>query len=85
MYHTTISWHLLALFLAVVLNIHPFNQTPVLQFQPICSDLCNLPPNRIPLKFSFTVAKFENVYSSPQWKANCVFKLGLLQYEKCYP
>jgi len=37
----------LILFFAFLLNIHTFNQTPVLQFKPICSDLCNLPPNRI--------------------------------------
>jgi len=38
----------LILFFAFLLNIHTFNQTPVLQFRPVCSDLCNLPPNRIP-------------------------------------
>jgi len=39
---------LLILFFAFLLNIHTFNQTPVLQFKPICSDLRNLQPNRIP-------------------------------------
>lgn len=37
----------LILVFAFLLNIHTFNQTPNMQFKPICSDLCNLPPNRI--------------------------------------
>jgi len=37
----------LILFFAFLLNIHTSNQTLVLQFKPICSDLCNLPPDRI--------------------------------------
>jgi hypothetical protein len=76
MYHIAVSWHL-NFVSCNLLNIYTSNEMSAVQFNPICSDIFNLGPNRIPrLSVVSLLPSFKIECSAPHMKADCILQLG---------